>query len=117
MNANERLVTFTDEAASKLREVMARENQQTSSVRMAVIQTHCMGGRGYENKLALEDSPKGDDEVSEHNGIRLCVDQVSARFLKGAEVDFVDTPEEAGFKINNPNVIAKCPCGHHDIFE
>lgn len=117
INANERLVTFTDEAASKLRDVMAWENQQTSSVRIAVIQTHCMGGRGYENKLALEDSPTGDDKVSEHNGIRLCVDQASARYLKGAEVDFVDTPEGAGFKINNPNVIGKCPCGHHDIFE
>jgi iron-sulfur cluster assembly protein len=76
-----------------------------------------MGGRGYENKLALEDSPTGNDEISEHNGIRLCVDQTSARFLRGTEVDFVDAPEGSGFKINNPNVIAKCPCGHHDIFE
>ena len=117
MNAKERLVTFTDEAASRLREVMARENQPACSIRMAVIRTHCMDGRGYENKLALENSPREDDEISEHKGIRLCVDRASARYLKGAEVDFVETPEGAGFKINNPNVIAKCPCGHHDIFE
>lgn len=117
MNAKEGLVTFTDEAASRLREVMAGKDQQTCSIRVAVIPTHCMGGRGYENKLSLDSSLREDDEISEHKGITLCIDQASARLLKGAEVDFVDTPEEAGFKINNPNVIAKCPCGHHDIFE
>jgi iron-sulfur cluster assembly protein len=117
MNAKGNLVTFTDGAASRLREVMAGKNQQTCGIRLAVVRTHCMGGKGYENKLALEDSPREDDEISEHNGIKLCVDPASASFLRGAEVDFVDTPEGAGFKVNNPNVVAKCPCGHHDIFE
>jgi iron-sulfur cluster assembly protein len=116
MSENERLVTITEKAASKLRDIMASENKQTSSVRMAVVRTHCMGGRGYENKL-LEDSPAGDDEVSEHNGIKVCVDQASAKYLKGAELDYTHTPEEGGFTVNNPNVIAKCPCGRHDIFE
>ncbi|MFQ5830151.1 MAG: HesB/IscA family protein [Candidatus Methylomirabilia bacterium] len=117
MSVNERLVTVTDKAASKLRDIMASENKQTSSVRMAVVRTHCMGGRGYGNELVLEDSPTRDDEVSEHNGIKLCIDQASAKYLKGAELDYIDTPEEGGFTINNPNVIAKCPCRHHDIFE
>ena len=36
---------------------------------------------------------------------------------KGAELDYIETLAETGFKINNPNVLAKCPCGHHDIFE
>ena len=61
MSANERLVTITDNAASELREIMARENKQTSSVRMAVVRTHCMGGRGYSNKLVFEGSPARDD--------------------------------------------------------
>jgi iron-sulfur cluster assembly protein len=117
MSESETLVTFTDKAASQLHDIMARENKQTSSLRMAVVRTHCMGGRGYGNKLAFEDSPASDDEVSEHNGIKVYVEQGSVKYLKGAEVDFIDTHEGNGFTINNPNVIGKCPCRHHDIFE
>ncbi len=117
MSMNEKLVTITEKAAAKLRDIMASENKQTSSVRMSLLRTHCMGGRGYGNKLAFEDSPTGDDEVSEHNGIKVCIDQASAKYLKGAELDYIEKLEEGGFTVNNPNVIAKCPCGHHDIFE
>jgi Fe-S cluster assembly iron-binding protein IscA len=39
------------------------------------------------------------------------------KYLKGSELDYVETPTEAGFTVNNPNVMAKCPCGHHDIYE
>ncbi len=118
MNANGNLVTITDKAEAKLREIMAQENRNIStSLRMALVQTHCMGGKGFTYNLMFEKSPSEDDEVSEHNGIKVCADSTSASYLRGAELDYVETLNEAGFKINNPNVIARCPCGHHDIFE
>jgi iron-sulfur cluster assembly protein len=117
MSGNDGPVTITDKAASKIREFAAGAGRQTASLRLAAVQTRCMGGRGYAYSLAFEDSPAADDAVSEHNGIRVCVDPASARYLKGAELDYIETLVQAGFKINNPNVIAKCPCGHHDIFE
>lgn len=117
MSADKRLVTITDKAASKLRDIAAGENRQIVSLRMAAVRTHCMGGRGYTYTLAFENSPAADAEVSLDNGIQVCVDHASAKYLRGAELDYVETLAEAGFKINNPNVIAKCPCGHHDIFE
>ena len=117
MNGNERLVTITSKAASELRDIAAGENRQIVSLRMAAVRTHCMGGRGYTYSLAFEDSPAVDDALSEDNGIKVCVDPASAGYLKGAELDYIGTLAETGFKINNPNVIAKCPCGHHDIFE
>lgn len=110
-------VTVTEKAASKLRDIAAGENRQTASLRIAAVRTHCMGGRGYTYTLAFEDSPAADDELSDDNGITVCVDPASAGYLKGAELDYIETLAEAGFKINNPNVVAKCPCGHHDIFE
>jgi iron-sulfur cluster assembly protein len=67
--------------------------------------------------LAIVDSPGSDDEVWEHSGFKLCIDQASVKYLKGSELDYVETPTEAGFTVNNPNVMAKCPCGHHDIYE
>jgi len=117
MSTTERLLTLTDRAVFKLQEIIAREKKQASSVRLALVRTHCMGGRGYENKIAFDDSPAEDDELLEHNGIKVCVDKASAKYLKGAELDYVDTLESAGFKVNNPNVKSRCPCGHHDIFE
>lgn len=117
MNENETAVTVTGKAASRLRDIAAAENRQVVSLRIAAVRTHCMGGRGYTYSLELEDSPAANDELSEHDGIKVCVDPASARYLAGAELDYVDTLPETGFKINNPNVVAKCPCGHHDIFE
>ena len=111
------LVTITDKAAAKLREIAARENKQAFNLRMAAVQTHCMDGRGFTYRLVFDDSGTKNDEVSEHNGIRVCLDPASANYLNGAELDYIETLAETGFKINNPNVISKCPCGHHDIFE
>lgn len=117
MSGNERLITITDKAASKLRDIAAAESRQIVSLRMATVRTHCMGGRGYTYRLEFEDSPAADDALSEHNGIKVCVDQASVNYLKGAELDYVETLNQAGFKIDNPNIIEKCPCGHHDVFE
>ena len=117
MNGNERGVTITGKAAAKLRELAAAENRQAVSLRIAAVRTRCMGGRGYTYSVEIEDSPAAIDGLSEHDGIEVCVDQASAGYLQGAELDYIDTLAETGFKINNPNVVAKCPCGHHDIFE
>lgn len=118
MSVNDVLVAITDKAAAKLREIAARKNRPTFTLRMAAVRTHCMGGKGFTYKLVFDDSAiREDDDVSEHNGIKVCVDEASAKYLQGAELDYVETLAEAGFKINNPNVISKCPCGHHDIFE
>ena len=117
MNGNGRAVTITEKAASKLREFAAGENKEIVSLRIAAVRTRCMGGRGYTYRLGFEDSPAENDELLEHNGIKVCVDSASAGYLKGVELDYIETLEETGFKINNPNAIAKCPCGHHDIFE
>ena len=76
-----------------------------------------MDGRGFTYKLVFDDSATKEGEVSENNGIKVRVDEASVKYLKGAELDYIETLAEAGFKINNPNVISKCPCGHHDIFE
>lgn len=117
MSEKNRLVTITDRAAAKLLEIMVRENMPASTVRLSLARTHCMGGRGYLNRLAFEEAPAESDEVSEWNGVTVCVDPASAKYLVGAEIDYLETLETAGFSVTNPNVLAKCPCGHHDLFE
>lgn len=115
MGLDEPVVTVTDRAASRLRGIIATERKQ--ALRIAMVRTHCMGGRGFTYRLALEASPSVDDGVFEANGVKVCIDPASSEHLDGAELDFVEALEENGFKLNNPNVIGRCPCGHHDIFE
>ncbi|MBI1734570.1 MAG: iron-sulfur cluster assembly accessory protein [Candidatus Rokubacteria bacterium] len=110
-------ITFTESAASKLRGTIAAANGPAVSVRIAVVRTHCMGGRGFTYRLGLEDVTREEDQVVEVNGLRVCIDRISARYLEGTALDYVETLEGTGFKVENPNAIARCPCGHHDIFE
>lgn len=116
MDMNETLFTMTESASSKLHDLMTKEKGKTTGLRVAVARTHCMGGRGYSYKFTF-DSPIEGDEVAEHSGIKIFMDQASAQFLRAGELDYIDTLEGTGFKINNPNAVSKCPCGHHDLFE
>lgn len=117
MSEDERVITVSDRAVSKLREMMAEQNKHGMGVRVAVVRTRCMGGRGFANSLAFESTSAGDDAVQEGKGISLYIDGASARYLRGAELDYVETSAASGFAIHNPNVVSRCPCGRHDIFE
>ena len=110
-------VTVTARAASRLRDIMTAAQKPASTFRIAAIRTRCMGGRGFTYRLGLEEAPSSDDEVFDHDGLAVVIDPESSGYLHGAELDYVESPEGAGFTVNNPNVVAKCPCGHHDIFE
>ena len=117
MGLHKTMVTFTDRAASKLRDIIAMQNRSACSLRIALVPTHCMDGRGYTYRLALVEFPSGNDNVFEDNGVKVCVDPASSKYLNGTELDYAENVGEAGFKVNNPNITAKCPCGHHDIFD
>ena len=117
MDADETRITITEGAAARPRDIMAAEHQPVSSLRIALVRTRCMGGRGFTYRLGLEDSPSKDDAVLDYNGLTVFIDPASSGYLHGAELDYVESPEGTGFTVNNQNVVAKCPCGHHDIFE
>ncbi len=99
-------VSLTDTAAEKIRELVA-SNEEEQVLRVAVRGGGCSG---FQYALAL-DKPKHDDHVFEHSGVAVVVDKVSMQFVFGAEVDYVDGLQGAGFTVNNPNVVAACGCG------
>ena len=108
MNAPEATVSLTDGAAAKIKDLVAgHENAEESALRVAVRGGGCSG---FQYSLAL-DKAKDDDHVFEHNGVAVVVDKVSAQFVFGSEVDYVDGLQGAGFVVNNPNVVAACGCG------
>src|SRR3712207_7004107 len=100
------LVTLTANAAAKIRELQAEEPEGDASVlRVAIQGGGCSGfqyGLGFDGG-ALE----GDLELEQH-GVKVVVDPFSAPYLRGSQIDFLETIQEAGFKIDNPNAVSAC---------
>ena len=101
-------INVSELAASKITEILAEENKQDSGLRVFVQGGGCSG---FQYGLMIEETPGSGDQVIESNGIRLFVDPISIRYLKGAQVDFVDNIAGGGFTIKNPNARSTCGCG------
>src|SRR5512139_908103 len=103
-------INVSELAASKITEILAEENKQDSGLRVFVQGGGCSG---FQYGLMIEEngaSPDSDQTI-DANGVKLFVDPISARYLKGAEVDFVDNVSGGGFTIRNPNAKSTCGCG------
>ena len=104
------LVTLTESAAAKIKQLMAEEPEGEASVLRVAIQGG--GCSGFQYALGFDRGPQeGDHELALH-GVRVVVDPFSAPYLEGASIDFLNGLQESGFKIDNPNVTAACGCGH-----
>ena len=102
------LLTVTERAAEKIKQLLAEE-EDVSVLRVAIQGGGCSGfqyGLGFDRG-----SQEGDLELSMH-GVDVVVDPFSAPYLRGAEIDYLDTIQSAGFAINNPNAVSSCGCGH-----
>jgi iron-sulfur cluster insertion protein len=102
------MINVSPTAASKINELLAEEGKTGSGLRVFVQGGGCSG---FQYGLMIEESGGVADQVIESNGVRLFVDPVSVSYLKGAEVDFVDTVTGGGFTIKNPNATSTCGCG------
>ena len=104
------MINVTETAATKIADLLAEENKPDAGLRVFVQGGGCSG---FQYGLMIDEG-EGDqeaDKVFEVNGVRLLVDPISLRYLKGAEVDFVDNHMGGGFTIKNPNAKSTCGCG------
>ena len=105
---NKTMINVSTTAASKINELLTEEGKVGSGLRVFVQGGGCSG---FQYGLMIEEGGSEADQVFESNGVRLFVDPVSISYLKGAEVDFVDTVTGGGFTIKNPNAVSTCGCG------
>jgi iron-sulfur cluster assembly protein len=104
------LIVLTESAAAKIKGLMAEEPDGEASVLRVAVQGG--GCSGFEYALGFDRAAQEGDHELESHGVTVVVDPFSAPYLRGAEIDFLETIQEAGFKISNPNVSASCGCGH-----
>lgn len=108
------MVTLTETAARKIAELRMEEGKPDWGLRIRLVGGGC-SGMSYE--LGWEDQGTAGDTVVESHGIKVFVDQHSAPYLAGSEIDYVDNQMlGAGFAINNPNVKSSCGCGQSHRF-
>jgi iron-sulfur cluster assembly accessory protein len=103
------MVTVTESAARKIRELMASEPEGDIGVLRVAIEGG--GCSGFQYALGFDRGTQDADTEIESNGVRVVIETFSAPYLAGSEIDFVDALMGAGFAINNPNVQAACGCG------
>jgi iron-sulfur cluster assembly accessory protein len=102
------LVSLTPAAAAKISALMAEESD-VSVLRVAIEGGGCSG---FQYGLGFDRGAQEGDHEFECEGVKVVVDPFSAPYLKGATVDYLETIQESGFKIDNPNAVSSCGCGH-----
>ena len=99
---------LTETAAVKVRELVQQEGREDIALRVAVQPGGCSGLR---YQLYFDERQIDGDVVSDFSGVHVVTDKMSAPYLSGATIDFVDTIEKQGFTIDNPNATGSCACG------
>ena len=102
------MITITERAASKVKEIADAEALAGQGLRLRVIGGGCSG---FSYDLYFEDSPTDMDETFESNGVKLFVDPLSFQYLEDTEIDYVEELHASGFKFNNPKAVGTCGCG------
>jgi iron-sulfur cluster insertion protein len=102
------MLTLTDTASIKVKELIEAEGNAELVLRVAVRPGGC-SGLSYE--MFFDTDVAADDLASDQGGVKIVVDPASSQHLTGASLDYKDGLQGAGFTINNPNVSRTCGCG------
>ncbi len=102
------MITVTDNAASKVKELLAEEDDASLALRVAVRPGGCSG---FSYEMFFDGDRTDDDQTTEVGGVQVVVDATSADLLTGATLDYKDGLQDPGFKIDNPNAQRSCGCG------
>jgi iron-sulfur cluster insertion protein len=102
------MISITDRAATKVKEIADAENLLGQGLRVRVVGGGCAG---FTYDLYFDDQVTDLDEQFENNGVKFFIDPLSFQYLESTEIDYVEGTHSSGFKFNNPNVTGSCGCG------
>ncbi|MFM8648686.1 MAG: iron-sulfur cluster insertion protein ErpA [Actinomycetota bacterium] len=103
------MITLTDSAAVKVKELLEAEGASELALRVAVRPGGCSG---FSYEMFFDGDIAADDQQATFGeAVRVVVDSASAQLLEGATLDYKDGLNQAGFNITNPNASRTCGCG------
>jgi len=103
------ILTVTPSAVSIIKSLLQQREIPNHALRVFVTGGGCSG---MQYGMAFQEEAETGDTVVEVDEVRLLIDSTSLVYLKGATVDYVDTLIGGGFRIDNPNAVSSCGCGH-----
>jgi iron-sulfur cluster assembly accessory protein len=103
------MITLTEMAAIKVKALLEQEGRADIALRVAVQPGGCSGLR---YAMYLDDEVADGDVSEEQFGVKLVVDRMSVPYLSEAKIDFIDSLDQSGFTIDNPQAQGGCACGH-----
>jgi iron-sulfur cluster assembly protein len=103
------IVTLTGTAATRVKRLIAEKGLDGYGLRLFVGGGGCSG---LQYGMAFENEAQEGDFVMNYDGVKVMVDSMSSQYLMGAQVDYIDNLMGGGFKIENPNAVSSCGCGH-----
>lgn len=106
-------MVFTDNAANKVKQLIAEEGNPNLKLRVFVTGGGCSG---FQYGFTFDEDIQDGDTTVENDGVTVVVDPMSYQYLEGAEVDFKDSLEGSMFVINNPNATTTCGCGSSFLY-
>jgi iron-sulfur cluster assembly accessory protein len=101
-------VLISEGAAAKIKDLQKKDKMESFGLRVSVMPGGCSG---FVYQMNFEKAPEKTDLVLEDRGIKMFIDADSLEMLRGAEIDYVETLNDSGFKVNNPNAKQSCGCG------
>lgn len=102
------MVTLTEAAVGKIKELLRREGHSDYGLRMKVVGGGCSG---LQYQMGFEETSGEDDDTVESGGVKVFIDMKSALYLAGSELDYDDGLMGSGFQVKNPNATNQCGCG------
>ena len=102
------MITLTDSAAKKVKELVEAEGNSELALRVAVRPGGCSG---FSYEMFFDSDFATDDQKADYNGVKVVVDSASLQYLSGASLDYKEGLMGAGFTVNNPNTTRSCGCG------
>jgi len=102
------MITLTDSAAAKVKELLVAEGEPELALRVAVKPGGCSG---FQYEMFFDGDVASDDSLATYGDVKVLVDPASAQLLVGATLDYKNGLEDSGFHISNPNASRSCGCG------
>lgn len=102
------IISMTPTAVEKVQELLTQENDPSLGLRIFVAGGGCSG---LQYGMTLDEEQEGDTVIPQGE-FKVFVDEMSLEYIKGSQVDYVDSLMGAGFTVNNPNAVSTCGCGH-----
>jgi iron-sulfur cluster assembly accessory protein len=102
------VINLTPSAVEAVKALLEKRNLEGYALRVFVSGGGCSG---FQYGMAIEGNIRQEDFLSEFDGVKVVVDEISIDYLRGASIDYIDDAMGSGFKIENPNAISSCGCG------